>query len=202
MTNPVEHSDSQVSSIHRSADERNEPLVAIEIEGAPTLAESREADRLSGRRYIVFRELFIRMVVFVALVAILGLALSSDALVIGSIALLGSGLSGFMAARYAYGLIHHCIRETQEFKQGEGYFLPTRVRISEAALHATCDSATESRMADYKWELFRGYRASESIVLLYYDLPGGYLTAARSTFSSERQWEAFVALVSSKLPRI
>jgi hypothetical protein len=102
-------------------------------------------------------------------------------------------------ALYSVRCVNRC------WRQGRGVFRRQHVEITEEGIRQQMDD----RWTAYRWSAFSKYAASRRVLILHFDPPDGwflhtmrgYLIVPRQFFPSDAEWDRFVELVRSKLPR-
>ncbi len=80
----------------------------------------------------------------------------------------------------------------------QGVFAPTTTVIAPDGMTTKSEHA-ESRI---RWTLFRGFRESDRVIVLYLQFPNQFLIVSRGKLEDQNQWHSLTALVEHQLPRI
>lgn len=91
------------------------------------------------------------------------------------------------------------------WRQRRGIFRPQRIEITEEGVGQQMENCSTR----YRWNAFSKYAASRRVLILHFDPPDvwfvhtmrGHLIIPRQFFSTDAEWERFVRLVQSKLPK-
>lgn len=82
-------------------------------------------------------------------------------------------------------------------RAGKGLYAPTTGAVDDQAVH----SQTDEGNASLNWSAFCGYRASETVAVLYLNYPASYVIMARTKFGSDEDWHRFLRIAGKNLVR-
>jgi hypothetical protein len=86
----------------------------------------------------------------------------------------------------------------RQSRQHVGIFAPSESVITPEGL----STVTEHSEWRIKWTLFRGFRASDRVVVLYLQFPTQYFLISRAKLEDSSQWPLVLELASDALPRV
>ena len=193
-TNPYASPETAATDFPENPAENQEPIV---LSGTLSVADVVHAQRLASRALGVGLMLF-----FLALVGVLSvLLLMGDSAPRRSPALLSRGMlliAGItLLLVYIVSYAGRYLAFSWQARQGLGVFAPSHTVVTPDGFATVSEHAS----SQLKWSLFRGYRISNRVIVLYVQFPHQFLILARDKLEDPMQWPRLVSLVQRSLPR-
>ena len=165
------------------------------LRGCLTVADARAAHRLATRGF------WPRVILANAILAVFSIGLAAVAVssrpsapqASNVMLLFACGVPGLFMLRYVRGHI----RLRQLAQRQYGVFALTQSTFSTDRITATSENAK----SEYEWPLFSGFRANDSIALLFFANSKQDMIVARGKLQPPDDWPALLRLLESKLPR-
>jgi hypothetical protein len=87
---------------------------------------------------------------------------------------------------------------SHQARQKIGIFAPSETVVTPEGFSTVTEHA-ESRV---KWSMFRGFRSSDRVVVLYLQFPTQFLLVSRAKLEDPHQWPLLLELVRDALPEL
>jgi len=174
---------------------------AIHFGGALTVQDAFDADCLTqplSRKLDVWASGVFLALVALGLIIVAGYGYTADNFDL----VFSSGLAllfvALLASFFPARAIARRRRASRKCQLGKGVFQPTGGRVNDEIIQ----SWTEDAGATLKWSAFCGFRSSHRLVILYLEFPRSFVIFARTKFATDEDWQNFLRLVGTKLPRV
>ena len=169
---------------------------AFTLAGSLTVSDALAADRLATRG-IWSRLVFGLKIIGVGSLALVIVPLAITPFSSPAVKLMLLGVCIFVAAVLSAPLVWGRMRLNDAARNQFGMFAPKEYVFSPEKI----SSRSEDANSEFAWSRFGGFRANDSVALLFYGNSAFHLIVARSTLRDRAAWPALMALMESKLPR-